>query len=121
MPSKQAPVATEEPPVATDAATNSNRPDMPINDLKALRNRVNRADGGIGRKLTLDVLKTQFGKGLKEAAESLGMCATTLKRACRRLGVKRWPRTPEAAVQVGPSVFRDAVLPRSVCHPRLPI
>lgn len=69
-------------------------------ELKALRNRVNRSDGGIGRKLTLDVLKLQFGKGLKEAAEVLGMCPTTLKRACRRLGVKRWPRTPEAAAQV---------------------
>ena len=75
-------------------------PDIDPTELKALRNRVNRADGGIGRKLTLDVLKLQFGKGLKEAAECLGMCPTTLKRACRRLGVKRWPRTPEAATQV---------------------
>lgn len=79
----------------------SNAPiDLDPTELKALRNRVNRSDGGIGRKLTLDVLKLQFGKGLKEAAESLGMCPTTLKRACRRLGVKRWPRTPEAAAQV---------------------
>ena len=70
------------------------------NDVKALRSKVNRIDGGIGRKVTLDVLKLQFGKGLKEAADNLGMCPTTLKRACRRLGVKRWPRTAEAANQV---------------------
>ena len=79
----------------------SNAPvDIDPTELKALRNRVNRSDGGIGRKLTLDVLQQHFGKGLKEAAEALGMCPTTLKRACRRLGVKRWPRTPEAAAQV---------------------
>lgn len=68
-------------------------------EIRALRNKVNRADGGIGRKLTMDVLQQYFGRGLKEAAESLGMCPTTLKRACRRLGVKRWPRTPEMATQ----------------------
>eukprot|EP00892_Ulva_mutabilis_P001461 jgi/Ulvmu1/11315/UM074_0030.1 len=51
--------------------------DVDPTELKALRNRVNRADGGIGRKLTLDVLKLQFGKGLKEAAECLA-CARQL-------------------------------------------
>jgi hypothetical protein len=68
--------------------------------LRELRSRLNREDGGIGCKLTLDVLQTQFGRGLKEAAENLGMCATTLKRACRRLGVKRWPRSHAEALQV---------------------
>ena len=88
---------------------------MPLNDLKALRNRANRADGGIGRKLTLDVLQTQFGKGLKEAADSLGMCATTLKRACRRLGVRRWPRTPESAVQVRTHTILSPVFDVTSC------
>lgn len=32
-----------------------------------------------------------FGVGLKEAAAQLGICPTTLKRACRRNGVSRWP------------------------------
>jgi RWP-RK domain len=69
-------------------------------DVNSLRSKVNRIDGGIGRKVTLYVLKQQFGKGLKEAADNLGMCPTTLKRACRRLGVKRWPRNVEAENQV---------------------
>jgi hypothetical protein len=34
----------------------------------------------------------QFGYGLKEAAGRLNICPTTLKRACRRLGIPRWPR-----------------------------
>eukprot|EP00877_Chromochloris_zofingiensis_P001109 jgi/Chrzof1/1099/Cz01g40030.t1 len=47
---------------------------------------------GAGRKLTYEDLQAQFGLGLKEAAANLGICATTLKRACRRNGITRWPR-----------------------------
>ncbi|KAF8067127.1 NLP6 [Scenedesmus sp. PABB004] len=47
---------------------------------------------GAGRKLTFEDLQAQFGRGLKEAAANLGICATTLKRACRRNGITRWPR-----------------------------
>jgi len=42
--------------------------------------------------LRLPCVQAQFGLGLKEAASNLGICATTLKRACRRHGVRRWPR-----------------------------
>ncbi|GBF98869.1 hypothetical protein Rsub_11473 [Raphidocelis subcapitata] len=47
---------------------------------------------GAGRRLTYEDLQSQFGVGLKEAAVNLGICATTLKRACRRHGITRWPR-----------------------------
>jgi hypothetical protein len=79
------------------------RPGAPLpdsDDDKAIRGRLNRADGGVGRRLTLEALELQFGKGLKDAAEALEMCPTTLKRACRRLGVRRWPRTPSAITEV---------------------
>ncbi len=37
-------------------------------------------------------LQAHFGLGLRDAADRLGICATTLKRACRRVGIQRWPR-----------------------------
>ena len=37
-------------------------------------------------------MQAQFGVGLREAAANLRICPTTLKRACRRHGITRWPR-----------------------------
>nr|BBA57679.1 nitrate assimilation regulatory protein [Parachlorella kessleri] len=58
--------------------------------------------GKPGVRLSLEDLQSQFGVGLKEAAARLGICPTTLKRACRqaeggagagtRHGIQRWPR-----------------------------
>eukprot|EP00884_Botryococcus_braunii_P002861 jgi/Botrbrau1/12576/Bobra.0169s0109.2 len=48
--------------------------------------------GKPGKKLKYEDLRSQFGVGLKEAASRLGICPTTLKRACRRHGIQRWPR-----------------------------
>ena len=36
-----------------------------------------------GLQLHLKDLQAQFGLGLEDAAKKLGVCATTLKRACR--------------------------------------
>lgn len=52
----------------------------------------NKTNGGTGSHLSWEDLQSRFDMGLKEAAADLGICATTLKRACRRHGVRRWPK-----------------------------
>eukprot|EP00961_Rhodomonas_salina_P146383 1970420-Rhodomonas_salina.1 len=42
-------------------------------------------------EITLQLLKPYFSTPLTECAEQLGLSATAIKKACRRLGIPKWP------------------------------
>jgi len=70
-----------------------------------------------GRKegviVTMEILDTVFHMPLYKACNALGVCATALKRTCRKLGVQKWPYRDQ---QCQSQRHADAPIEEGIAH-----
>jgi len=64
---------------------------------------------GDSTDITLEEVKAYFGMPLRQAAQQLGICGTTLKSVCRRLGIQKWPFRTLSKLQQNAKQLRGAL------------